>query len=142
MFDCFLTEMGTGDVIIDSDENVIYLLTQLKKITIDIVDAQGKFLPLHHLLDESNKDAMVNQWGNDPAYGTIAGAFQIDLGVQPLPPMIYTFNAGFAFGILFERIRARKGLKFTVTTEPLTSNEASEVLEDYKASQEGEPDDE
>lgn len=125
MLESFLT--NENKFIVDKDSNVIYLISSLSKITMTILDAEGKNVSLTSILATA-VPAVEDQWDEFPWYGTLAGALYVSLRLSPQPPMVFTFNAGFAFGMMIQRLVTRRGLKVSISHETITSSEADDII--------------
>jgi hypothetical protein len=134
MLECFLHD--NPKVIVDKDNNVVYLVTSLVKIGLDITDSEGKSLSLNQFLSVAS-DATEKAWIENEWMGVLSGMIQVATGIPSAAPFIYTFNIGFSLGMLFERLRVKKGLNFQLSMEHIKSNEIDDVVRRLKEEGEG-----
>ncbi len=133
MLDTFLLQ--GGKFLLDKETNHIYLVGQMKRLYVDIRDKEGKSFLLSDFAYKAGS-AMHEQWG--PEISSVSGSLQM-LNQTPLYPMtVFLFNAGFGLGMIWERLRAKRGLTVKVTEESVTSSEMDEVVRRYSQSKEPE----
>lgn len=103
---------------------VIYLHNQLKRITIRIEDENGARLSIPDLADSILR---VEQTG---MYSVLSSFLFHGVITEPHrnPLSASVFNLGFLYGLLFERLRNRKGLVLKIEQDDISAEDMASIV--------------
>jgi hypothetical protein len=118
-------------VYVDYKRNRLYVSPQLHEVYLDIRDTNGALIPLESFILQARASG-EKQWEQHEWLRYLPGVFQCSNEIPHNELSTFAHNAGFLFGILFERARTKKGLSVDVKTRKMTSEEMDKIARDFE----------
>jgi hypothetical protein len=125
----FISE--SSKVYVDYRRNRLYISPHLHEVAIDIKDSQGVFIPLDSFIHQARASS-ENQWDQYEWLRYLPGIFQCVNEIPNNEVTNFAHNAGFIFGVMFERMRNKKGLTIEVKTRKMSSEEMDRIAKDFE----------
>jgi hypothetical protein len=142
MIKSFISE--STKAVVDYKKNRFFLLPQMEELFLDITDDKGVFLSLESFIMTATSVG-AEQWDKHEWIRLIVGGIQCAGGYPRDSELMNTaISHLFLYGMMFERLRNKRGLTIKVHRRQMTSEEMDLVIKEASqpAAKEGEDDDE
>ncbi len=118
-------------VYVDYKRNRLYVQPQLHEVFLDIRDAQGALISLESFIQQARASS-EKQWDQHEWVRYLPGVFQCSNEIPHNEMTTFAHNAGFLFGVMFERVRNKKGLTLDVKTRKMSSEEMDKITKEFE----------
>jgi hypothetical protein len=133
-------------VFVDYKRNRLYMIPQLVEVWFDMRDSQGAAITLESFITQARR-AAEKQWDEQEWVRLISGVFQCSNEIPHSELTTLSCSVSFLFGMMFERLRQKRGVTIELKTRKMTSEEMDSVAKEFDEAihgteEEGEVDDE